>query len=97
MPARHSKHYGDRASFSHFERERAEDGTLRQRIGVESQLPFGYCSLSLQPVIEAVVSPSGRLYSRESILEYLLSKTKDLKQSAKAHELQKVQKLICEN
>lgn len=63
-------------------------GTESQRLGTESQTPFGYCCLSLNPVVDAVVSPSGHLYSREAILEYLLLKTKGIKQQQQEFEFQ---------
>ncbi len=65
-------------------------GTVKQRLGTESQLPFGYCSLSMHPAEEAVVSPSGHIYSREYILEYLLTKSKELKKLTKSFETQEV-------
>lgn len=65
-------------------------GTIKQRLGSESQLPFGYCALSLHPAEDAVVSPSGHLYSRESILEYLLTKSKELKTQREQYEQQQV-------
>jgi hypothetical protein len=34
-------------------------GTASQRLGTESQTPFGHCCLSLNPVVDAVISPSG--------------------------------------
>ena len=84
MPSKHSKKLDDRHHFSYH--EKAGMGTIHQRLGVESQLPFGYCCLSLNPSEEAVVSPSGHLYSREAILEYLLLKTKDLKNQQRLYE-----------
>lgn len=66
-----------------------EMGTLRQRLGTDSQLPFGYCALSMQPAEEPVVSPSGHIYSRECILEYLLTKSRELKQLQRDFEAQK--------
>lgn len=51
---------------------------------------IGYCGLSLKPAEEAVISPSGHIYSREAILEYLLTKTKEIKDLARAHEIQQV-------
>jgi hypothetical protein len=65
-------------------------GPTKQRLGTQSQLPFGYCALSLYPAEDAVVSPSGHLYSRESVLEYLLSKSKDLKVLREQYEEQQV-------
>eukprot|EP01034_Spumella_vulgaris_P022185 gene22185-28295_t len=42
----------------------------------------------MHPAEEAVVSPSGHIYSREYILEYLLTKSKELKKVTKAFEAQ---------
>lgn len=124
MPQKHSKNNTDGAVFTHHERRAAGYGTQKQRLGTDSQNPFGYCCLSLKPVIDPVVrcvpacvcelgsdrvdrlitrsrvppstpalayippharahthtrSPSGHIYSRESIVEYLLTKTQELK------------------
>jgi nitric oxide synthase-interacting protein len=65
-------------------------GTVTQRLGTDSQLPFGYCALSMQPVTEAVITPSGHLYNREAILEYLLLRSQELKQLQKNYECQQV-------
>jgi len=66
----------------------ADMGSVHQRVGTDSQLPFGYCALSLTPVDDAVVSPSGTLYSREAILEYLLQKSRELKRATQEYEEQ---------
>jgi hypothetical protein len=49
----------------------------------------------MHPAEEAVVSPSGRIYSREFILEYLLTKSKELKKITKAFEAQEVITSTC--
>ncbi len=90
MPSRHSKQISGREVFTASEKSKAGVGTLTQRLGVESQLPFGYCGLTLTPAEEAVVSPSGRIYSREAIIEYLLQKTKEIKELAREYELEQV-------
>jgi hypothetical protein len=54
-------------------------GTKEARFGVDSQLPFGYCALTLAPVVEPVVTPSGHIYSREAIFEHMLTKNQELK------------------
>lgn len=90
MPSRHSKNTGDRHHFTYHERQKAGLGTLKQRLGADSQLPFGYCALSLQPADDPVISPSGHLYSRESILQYLLNKSKELKILREQYEQQQV-------
>jgi nitric oxide synthase-interacting protein len=96
MPTRHSKNAGDRHHFTYGEKKTAGIGSLKQRLGTDSQLPFGYCPLSLTPIEDAVVTPSGRIYSREAILEYLLNKTKELKQQSKAREEQQAEKALAE-
>jgi nitric oxide synthase-interacting protein len=88
MPSKHSKNAGDQHHFSYAEKKMCGYGTESQRLGTESQTPFGYCCLSLNPVTDAVVSPSGHLYSREAILEYLLLKTKGIKQQQLQYEEQ---------
>lgn len=79
-------------------------GSITQRLGSDSQLPFGYCCLSLQPVRDAVITfvlidffvlniisrPSGHIYEREVILEYLLNKTRELKLQTQAYEEEQV-------
>jgi len=55
-----------------------QQGTMVHRLGGDSQLPFGMCALSLQPVEDPVVTPSGGLYSRESIVSYLVRANEDL-------------------
>jgi nitric oxide synthase-interacting protein len=85
MPSRHSKNTGSRPHFTYHEKQKAS-GSLTQRLGEESQLPFGYCALSLSPAEDPVVSPSGRLYGREYILEYILTKTQELKKQQREYE-----------
>lgn len=55
MPQRHSKNAGDKHHFTYAEKAAANVGSITQRLGTDSQLPFGYCCLSLQPVVNAVV------------------------------------------
>lgn len=88
MPQRHSKNNNDSAVFSRHEREAAGYGSVTMRVGSDSQLPFGYCALTLKPVVDPVVSPSGHLYSREAIIEYLLTKTQELKKQRAIYEAQ---------
>jgi hypothetical protein len=90
MPARHSKNNTDKSHFTYHEKQKAGLGTLKQRLGSESQLPFGYCALTLQPAVDPVVTPSGRIYSREAIIEYLLTKSKELKVARDKYEEQQV-------
>lgn len=70
------------------ERKKLEHGTQRARYGVDSQTPFGYCSLSLSPVDQPVVTPSGHMYSRDVIVEYLATKMSELKQQEVLYKVQ---------
>lgn len=45
---------------------------------------------------DAVISPSGHMYEREVILEYLLKKTKELKKQAKMFAQQQEQAVMDE-
>ncbi len=63
-------------------------GSIKQRLGADSQLPFGYCAISMYPAEDAVISPSGHLYSRESILEYLLSTSRKMKRQQQQYDEQ---------
>jgi nitric oxide synthase-interacting protein len=90
MPTKHSKNASDRHHLTYGEKRKNGIGSISQRLGSDSQLPFGYCPLSLVPIEDAVVSPSGHIYSREAILEYLLNKTQEIKAQARAFEEQEV-------
>lgn len=95
MPARHSKKRGSDAVFTYDERKK-QVGEVTNRLGADSQLPFGHCNLTLTAIsegAESVVSPSGRIYGKEAILEYLLSKTRDLKLLQVLYEEQCMRKL----
>lgn len=88
MPARHSKNNQTATHFRYHEKVQAGVGSITQRLGTDSQQPFGHCCLSLAPVEDAVLTPSGHIYEREAMLEYLLKKTKALKKQAKQFEQQ---------
>lgn len=79
MPSKKAKNSGNRAHISHAEKAACKVGSISQRLGSDSQLPFGYCPLSLSAIDDAVVTPSGHLYSREAILEYILQKMQEIK------------------
>jgi hypothetical protein len=63
MPTKHSKNASDRHHLTYGEKRKNGIGSISQRLGSDSQLPFGYCPLSLVPIDDAVVSPSGHIYS----------------------------------
>ncbi|KAL7508315.1 hypothetical protein ACHAXN_005377 [Cyclotella atomus] len=86
---RKSKQPGGHNPLTYSERKRLKTsgyGTQSTRLTTESQLPFGYCSLSTSPAIEAVATPSGHIYEREAIVSYLLTKSGDLKREKAEYE-----------
>ena len=94
MPQRHSKNAGSHTYgvFSYKEREKCEFMQKEEaRLGVDSQLPFGHCWLSLAPAVDPVVTPSGHTYSREAILEHMASRSQDLKRRRDEWEAQERQ------
>jgi nitric oxide synthase-interacting protein len=95
MPSKHSKNAGDKHHFTYSEKQRIAN--KNERFGTDAQIPFGYCCLSLHPTDEAVVTPSGHLYDREAILEYLLTKTKEIRQLERAYEEQQVGSLLLDS
>ncbi len=87
--ARKSKQPGGHNPLTAHERKKygAGYGTTTARLGQDSQYTFGNCGLSLHPAVETpVATPSGYIYERSAMLEYLLSKTQELKQQQKEHE-----------
>ena len=72
------------------EKHTEKPGSIKQRLGQDSHLPFGYCGLTLRPAEDPVVSSSGHVYSREAILEYLLTKMQEIKVATKLYEKQQV-------
>ncbi len=79
-----------RAIYTNHERSLMDYGTMQARLNTDAQLPFGYCPFNLNPIDECVISPSGHMYSREAILEYLLAKTREIKEQAEAFKNQEV-------
>ena len=69
-----------------------EHGTQTQRLGGTSQDTFGHCALGLVPAKEEpVATHSGYIYERAPILNYLLTKTQELKQQQADYERQVAQ------
>lgn len=91
MPQKHSKNNGSSTYgvFSVTERRRcAFMQNEEARVGVDGQLPFGFCALSLRPCSDPVVTPSGHIYDRESLLEHMVTKTAELKRQYEEWEEQ---------
>mmetsp|Transcript_16992 Transcript_16992/g.27508 ORF Transcript_16992/g.27508 Transcript_16992/m.27508 type:complete len:283 (-) Transcript_16992:617-1465(-) len=66
-------------------RRKSGYGSEKIRLGKDSQQAFGYCCISLKPAQDPVATPSGHIYSRESILEYLLDKKRQLQAQKRAY------------
>lgn len=85
---------------THYERTKkfasSEYGTTTQRLSGHSQYQLGDCALSLTPLNQettALVTPSGYLYQRDALLEYLLTQTRDLKEKKEAYDRQVQERL----
>ena len=84
------------ALFTLHERERANKesfGNISKRLGTASQLPFGHCCLTLGATQgDAVATPSGHIYRKEAMLEYLLEHKKRFQQQEENAEKDKRRK-----
>ncbi|KAL9180704.1 hypothetical protein ACHAXT_011157 [Thalassiosira profunda] len=94
--ARKSKQPGGHNPLTYHERKRLKSsgyGTQSTRLTTASQLPFGHCCLSLSPIDagDAVATPSGHIYSREAIVQYLLTKNGELKKEKAEYERRRVE------
>ena len=88
---RKSKQPGGHNPLTYAERKRLKSsgyGTQSTRLTTASQLTFGHCCLNLSPITDgdAVATPSGHIYSREAIVQYLLSKNAELKKQKAEYE-----------
>lgn len=85
---RHSKNAGIMGSeaLTYAERKALGFGTVRERLGKDSQANFYDCRLTLQPAVDPVVTPQGYVFSREAILECLLQQKKAIKRKLEAWE-----------
>ena len=88
--ARKSKQPGGHNPLTAHERKKYTKGaygTVSARLGQDSQYSLGNCGLSLYPARDRpVATPSGYIYERSAMLEYLLSKTQDLKKQQQEYE-----------
>ncbi|KAK9847790.1 hypothetical protein WJX84_006659 [Apatococcus fuscideae] len=87
---RHSKNAGTMGSESQTYGERAAlgFGTVKERLGKEAIGNYWDCKLTLQPLVDPVVTPDGYLYSKEAIYESLLAQKKANKRKLAAWEEQ---------
>ena len=63
-------------------------GTQSATLDSDSMKDLDACSLSLQPCREPVVTPSGVLYDKGVLLEYILGRKKEIERATKAYEAQ---------
>lgn len=87
---RKSKQAGGHMPLTHYERTKkfvsSSYGTTTARLSSDSQLAFGDCGLNLAPAVNPVATPSGHIYSREAIIEYLLTKTGEVKKARENYQ-----------
>lgn len=91
MPRRKCQNTGNSAFFSRDEAAQAGYGSAQVRLSGDSQLRFGECGVCLRPVSESealCVTPSGRLYHRPCLVQFLGEQTLKLKRQRAAYEEQ---------
>ena len=71
--SRHSTNCTATTHFTYEEKRKAGHGTLKVRLGKDSQSSFGSCALCLSVCMFPKVSPSGSLFCKECIYENLLN------------------------
>jgi len=95
---RKSKQPGGHHPLTYHERTKkfasSEYGTVSKRLAGHSQYQIGDCALTVTELNEdtCLCSPSGYLYQESAILEYLLTKTQELKQQRIEYEQQQQKK-----
>mmetsp|Transcript_19435 Transcript_19435/g.38992 ORF Transcript_19435/g.38992 Transcript_19435/m.38992 type:complete len:294 (+) Transcript_19435:2-883(+) len=92
---RKSKQPGGHNPLTYAETKRLKSsgyGTQSTRLTSQSMLPFGHCCLSLSQIEgDAVATPSGHIYSRETIVQYLLTKNRELKEQKAEYDRKRLQ------
>ncbi|CAK9296485.1 unnamed protein product [Gordionus sp. m RMFG-2023] len=93
---RHSRNCTSNPVYSYHEQKKdsvsGNYGTQRLRCGKESIKDFDCCSLSLQPCIDPVVTPDGYLFDKAAIIEFILTKKKEIKNQKIDYEKYKEEK-----
>ena len=92
--SKHSKQAHTREAFTAAERERASVnyGTVKQRLGSDSQIKFDQCNICLSGLVDAVCSPAGYLYCRECIYKNLLTQKQVLEEQRRAFAEEQAQR-----
>jgi nitric oxide synthase-interacting protein len=103
---RKSKQVGGHFPLTHYERTKkfasSEYGTVQKRLAGHSQYQLGQCALTTTQLPEdgdddVLCGSSGYLYRKSAILEYLLTKTQELKRQREAYERQQLEKAAAED
>eukprot|EP01147_Barroeca_monosierra_P000797 gene797-4085_t len=80
---KHGRNQTASAVYSYAERmkdkKQQKYGLLSERLSADSLREVDCCFLTLQPVIDAVITPDGYLFEREAILENLLTQKQESK------------------
>ncbi|GAA5932996.1 hypothetical protein JCM3775_005285 [Rhodotorula graminis] len=76
---RHGRNNTSRADFTYAEREMANSGSKRGRLGRDSMKNFDACSLCLRHARDPRICPDGHVFCQECILTSLLDQKKDIK------------------
>uniref|UniRef100_A0A7S2MJN3 Nitric oxide synthase-interacting protein zinc-finger domain-containing protein n=1 Tax=Haptolina brevifila TaxID=156173 RepID=A0A7S2MJN3_9EUKA len=63
-------------------------GTESRTLDSDSMKDIDACSLTLQPCVEPVVTPSGVLYDKEAIIKFILARKKEIARETEAWEAQ---------
>jgi len=89
---RKSKQPGGHNPLTAHERKKllGDYGTQTARLGTASHRRFGDCALSLSPAVDPVCTPGGNVYSREAMVQYLLTKTTELREARARREAEVV-------
>ena len=81
---RHSKNQNARMFFTAAERQKAGFGSHKERLSAESQVPFGFCCLSLRLPDDPVATPEGFIFDRDVLIEYMGHERERLKRARKS-------------
>ncbi|XP_022194209.2 nitric oxide synthase-interacting protein homolog [Nilaparvata lugens] len=89
---RHARNCTAGAVYTYHEKKKDAEasgyGTQSQRLGKEAVKDFDCCSLTLQPCKDPVVTKDGYLFDKMAILEYIISKKREISKKMKEYEKQ---------
>merc|ERR1719233_154179 len=88
-----SRNVGNRGWFSRGELKHMDWFTARKRINAYSVKQWDHCTLCLNVVEDAVVCPSGDLFCKSCVYEYIVCQKKAQRKQLKAYEDQKILKV----